>query len=333
MDRIPTKISFVVSIIIAILLSLSPILLLFEHHGWSDILDKIVLFLTAFLIAVSNIFLQSRIQSKAITLRKLILYTVLFNFTLFGINVLVRTPFWIVIPFHKPPLFLFVAIDWVRHIIIALVSYWIVSLFNKNAQQVGYEIKLNKLENQNLQLQLKNLTAQLQPHFFFNSLNVLSELVHIDVKKSDDYIQHLSNIFRYVLSSQETSIILLTDEINFIKSYLFLLNIRFENAVRIEYNLSEEENYAIPSLCSLIVLENIVKHNNINNITISISISNNDSLSIGNSKNKKMKFEVESLGLGLANIDKKCQLLLRRGIKIKETKDMFEVEIPLNKLG
>jgi len=220
----------------------------------------------------------------------------------------------------------------VRHIIITLVSYWIISFLRKNAQQADYKIKLNKLENQTLQLQLKNLTAQLQPHFFFNSLNVLSELIHTNVKKSDDYIQHLSNIFRYVLSSQETSIISLAEEFNFIKSYLFLLKIRFENAVKIEYNISDEENYTIPSLCTLIVLENIVKHNNINNITINISISSTQSLIISNSKNKKKRFEVESLGLGLANIDKKCHLLLQRGIKINETEEIFEVEIPITKL-
>jgi sensor histidine kinase YesM len=332
MDKTSTKTFFLISLIISILLSLSPILILLELHNWFDILDKIVLVLTAFFITFSNLFFQNRIQSKAISLLKLMLYTSLFNLIVFGINIVIRTPFWNIIPFHKPPLFLFVAIDLVRNIIIAFVSYWIISFFKKNNAQIAFKIKLNELEKQTLQLQLKNLTAQLQPHFFFNSLNVLSELIHIDAKKSDDYIQHLSNIFRYVLSSQETSIISLTDELDFIKSYLFLLEIRFENALNIEYHICDEKNFTIPSLCSLIVLENIVKHNNMNNIKISISTSQNESLLISNSKNKKKRFEVESLGLGLANIEKKCQLLLHRGIKINETEDVFEVEIPLTKL-
>lgn len=333
MDRISTKIYVLISLIIAILLSLSPTLILLEHHSWFDILDKIILVLTAFFIAISNLFFQDRVQSKAFSLLKLILFTSFFNLILFGINLLIRIPFWNMIPFHKPPLFLLAAIDLVRHIILALVSFWVISFFNKNVQQVAYKIKLSELENKTLQLQLKNLTAQLQPHFFFNSLNVLAELIHIDVKKSDNYIQHLSNIFRYVLSSQEISIISLNDEINFIKSYLFLLKIRFENSISIDFDISNENNVTIPSLCSLAVLENIVKHNHINNIKIMVSTANNNQLLIiRNSKNKKKRFEVESLGYGLANIDKKCQLLFQRSIKINETEDTFEVQIPLNKV-
>jgi sensor histidine kinase YesM len=334
MDKISTKTYLLFSLIIAFLLSLSPILILLEHHRFLDVLDKLVLFITAFFITFSNLIFQNRIQSKSFSLLKIILYTSLFNLILITINLLIRIPFWGMIPFNKPPLFVFVAIDLVRQIILALVAYWVIFFLNKNAMQVAYKIKLSELENQTLHLQLKNLTAQLQPHFFFNSLNVLAELIHIDVYKSDHYIQHLSNIFRYVLSSQETSFTALTEEISFIKSYLFLLKIRFDNSIDIDYDITNEKNLIIPSLCSLVVLENIVKHNHINNLKINISTSSiNQSLIIRNSKNKKNKFVVESLGLGLANIDKKCQLLLQRGIKINETEDVFEVEIPLKKVN
>ncbi|NJN33024.1 MAG: histidine kinase, partial [Saprospiraceae bacterium] len=286
-----------------------------EHHHWVDFIDKGVLILTAFFITFSNLLFQSKIQSKTISLSKIFFYTFIINALLFGANLLMRLPFWNMIPFHKPPLLVFGAVDLVRSLIIALVSYWVISFLNKNSSQVALQLKLNELENQTLQLQLKNLTAQLQPHFFFNSLNVLSELIHIDQKKSDKYIQRLSNIFRYVLIHQDTPIISLTDEINFIKSYLFLLKIRFDNSVEIKYNISSIESYIVPSLCSIIVLENIVKHNNIENLTIIISISNeNKELIISNTKNRKSRNEVKSMGLGLTNIDKKCQLLLHKSI-------------------
>jgi two-component system, LytTR family, sensor kinase len=238
------------------------------------------------------------------------------------------------IPFHKPPLVIFGAIDLVRSVIIAFVSFWVITFLNRNVSQLALKIKLNELENQTLHLQLKNLTAQLQPHFFFNSLNVLSELIHIDTKKSDKYIQHLSNIFRYVLTNQDNPIISLTDEINFIKSYLFLLKIRFEDSVIINYRINNTESYELPSLCSLTVLENIIKHNKINKTIIEISISEEHQIIIiSNTKNQKNQNEIEHMGFGLTNIDKKCQLLLQRGIEINETEGTFEVNIPINKVS
>jgi sensor histidine kinase YesM len=319
-----------VSVIVAMLLSLSPILFLAEQHSWLDVADKIVLVLTAIFITFFNLQFQKKVQGAGFSLIRLLTYTLLFNLLLFLLNIAGRTPVWLAIPFPKPPLFIFMAIDVVRQFIIAIVAYWIVSFFNKNAAEVAYKMRLTGLENQTLQLQLKNLTAQLQPHFFFNSLNVLAELIHIDVHKSDQYIQHLSNVFRYILSNQEISFIPLKEELNFIKSYLFLLQIRFEDLVSIDYKVQNHENYAIPALCSLVVLENIVKHNYMTNMNIQIAVSaDGQVLIISNSKNMKNVKEVDSLGLGLANINEKCTLLLQKGISINESESFFEVSIPL----
>ena len=335
MYKITTKIYVILSLIVAILLSLSPILILLEHHNhWIDILDKVVLIIPAFFIAFSNLLFQTKLQSKSISLSRLIFYTLLFNVILFIANFLIRLPFWNMMPFQKPPLLVLGAIDLVRSIIISLVSFWIILFLNKNNNQIALKIKLNELENQTLQLQLKNLTAQLQPHFFFNSLNVLSELIHIDTKKGEDYIRHLSNIFRYVLINQNTPIISLNDELNFIKSYLFLLKIRFENSINIKYDITNSDDFTIPSLCSLIVLENIVKHNNIENLIIEISISQESKeIIFSNTKNIKNRNKVESMGLGLSNIDKKCKLLFKKSITICETENIFAVKIPLHKIS
>lgn len=319
-----------VSLIVAILLSLSPILFLAEQHSWLDVADKIVLVFTAFLITFLNLVFQKRIQSSALSLLHLMVYTLFFNLLLWGINVLSRTPVWQAMPFPKPPLFIFMAIDLIRQFIIAMVAYWITSFLNKNAIEAAYKLRLTVLENQTLQLQLKNLTAQLQPHFFFNSLNVLAELIHIDVRKSDQYIQHLSNVFRYILTNQDSSFIPLQEELNFVKSYLFLLKIRFEDLVSIEYKVDKNESFDIPALCTLVVLENIVKHNYLTNINIQIAVSvHSRELSISNTINLKNKKDVQSLGLGLANINEKCTLLLQKAITINQGDNCFKVTIPL----
>jgi LytS/YehU family sensor histidine kinase len=249
---------------------------------------------------------------------------------LFGINIVVRIPFWDKIFLNKPPFVVIIGIDLVRHIIIALLAFWVVSFLRKMAAESRYKSKVHELENQTLQLQLKNLTAQLQPHFFFNSLNVLAELIHIDVQKSDQYIQHLSNIFRYVLTNQERALIDLEEEINFVSSYLFLLKIRFDNTITVTHSLTDVRSFSIPSLCTLVVLENIVKHNNVENMNIDLSLSEDKAyFVIANSLHKKNSIDVDSLGIGLVNIEKRCQLLLHSSIVINETDSLFEVKIPL----
>jgi hypothetical protein len=330
MYKFPIKTFFFLALAIAILLSLSPILILIAHHNRYEVLDKLILFVTAFFITFCNLFFQNWLQTKDTTIGRSVLFAVLLNLILFGINIVVRIPFWDKIFFNKPPFVVIIGVDLVRHIIIALVAFWVVSFLRKMAAESRYKTKVHELENQTLQLQLKNLTAQLQPHFFFNSLNVLAELIHIDVQKSDQYIQHLSNIFRYVLTNQERALIDLEEEINFVSSYLFLLKIRFDNTITVTNSLTDVSTFSIPSLCTLVVLENIVKHNNVENMNIDLSLSEDkDYFVIANSLHKKNSIDVDSLGIGLVNIEKRCQLLLHRSIVINETDSLFEVKIPL----
>lgn len=333
MYQLNKKTFLIASLLIAILLSLSPFFVLMEHHQWPDVLDKSILLLTAFFISYLNLHLQHWLQKNSFTKFKYLIYLLLCNLFIFGINVFIRIPFWNLITIRKPPLPFLVAVDFVRSVIIVLVTYIIIAFLIKSAKQVAFTAKINSLENQKLQLQLSNLTAQLQPHFFFNSLNILSELIYIDTQKSESYIQHLSNIFRYVLTNQDAPFVPLTNEIGFIESYMYLLQIRFNNTIAVTYNLNNQKKLRIPSLCCLIVVENIVKHNNIHNMQISISTSSDDKfLLIANSINKKSQLDVKSLGFGLANINTKCELLLKQSIRITETKEIFEVAIPLDKI-
>lgn len=330
MYKFPIKTFFFLALAIAILLSLSPILILIDHHNRYEVLDKLILFVTAFFITFCNLLFQNWLQAKDTTIGRSVLFAVLLNLILFGINIVVRIPFWDKIFLNKPPFVVIIGIDLVRHIIIALVAFWVVSFLRKMDAESRYKSKVHELENQTLQLQLKNLTAQLQPHFFFNSLNVLAELIHIDVQKSDQYIQHLSNIFRYVLTNQERALIDLEEEINFVSSYLFLLKIRFDNTITVTHSLTDVRTFSIPSLCTLVVLENIVKHNNVENMNIDLSLSEDkDYFVIANSLHKKNSIDVDSLGIGLVNIEKRCQLLLHTSIVINETDSLFEVKIPL----
>lgn len=330
MEKENSPYNYFFAAVISLLLSVSPMLLLFEHHQWEDVIDKIFLFATAFLIAFANLKFQNNRFDKSVSVSALLTQTILLNLMLFGINALVRLPFWIYVQTHRPPIFILLSIDLVRSMMIALVSYFIVAFLAKNRIQEYNKQKIKTLENLSLQLQIASLTAQLQPHFFFNTLNVLSELIQTDIKKSEKYIQQLSQFFRYVLATQQHNFVSLTEEMAFINTYLYLISIRFENEMTIKLSLQNQDKYSIPSLCTLIVFENIIKHNNISAMHIDVSLSEQDKfLKISNSLNRKKNVAENSLGYGLENINKKCELLLQKSIRIQTSENRFEVEIPI----
>ncbi|MCB9016786.1 MAG: histidine kinase [Lentimicrobiaceae bacterium] len=332
MSRQNLTYNLIFSGVITFLLSLSPVLLLIDHHQWPDIVDKCLLIFTTFIITSVNLKFQNQFHEKSFSSLKFACYVILMNLLLFGLNLLIRIPFWTYIQPDGPPIFIKLSIDIVRSLIIIIATYFIVAFLAKNKLHYNNILKIKDLENESLQLQLKGLTAQLQPHFFFNSLNVLSELIQSDLKKSDEYIQQLSQFFRYVLSNQQNHFVSLKDEIQFINTYIYLLKIRFENAITITYHFDRNLPFLVPSLCSLIVLENIVKHNNISEMEINVSVTDDDNyLKFSNKINRKKSFEVNKLGYGLENINKKCELLLQKSITVNQSDTVFEVAIPLSK--
>jgi sensor histidine kinase YesM len=96
--------------------------------------------------------------------------------------------------------------------------------FQRNRQ---LELSITRLEKEKLATELTALRQQVNPHFLFNSLNVLSELMHEDVEKADNFIQHFSRIYRYVLDINQEAVVTVQQEVDFLQSYLFLHKIRF----------------------------------------------------------------------------------------------------------
>ena len=321
-----------ISILISILVSLSPTLLLIEHHAPNDIVDKVILFLTAFITTFFNIRFQNWIQPKVKSIGLIIFYTLLLNIVLFGFDILLRFPLWNSFTTDKPLLIILVLVEWIRNLIIGFVAFFLVRYLIKNEKEKENQLKFQAIENENLQLQLNALTAQLQPHFFFNNLNVLAELIQVDTEKSEEYIQNLSKFFRYILSIQQNPLINLSDEIEFIQTYIYLLKIRFGDGIKITYLLDKMNYYSIPSLSTLIIMENIVKHNVIQSVHIDFTLDEIDSvLKIKNTIHHKNNLPNEKLGYGLENINKKCKLLLNKNIQVAKNKEYFEVEIPIKK--
>jgi sensor histidine kinase YesM len=125
-------------------------------------------------------------------------------------------------------------------------------------------LKLEKaqLEKENIRAQFEALRQQVNPHFLFNSLNSLKALASTHPEQVENYVIQLSSTYRYLLNHRSRDLVLLREELEFLKSYFYLLNMRFEKALEISIDIDAEyHNWNIPPLTLQILIENAVKHN------------------------------------------------------------------------
>ena len=147
-------------------------------------------------------------------------------------------------------------------------------------------IDIEHYKAETLQAQLQNLKNQINPHFLFNNLSVLSSLVYKDQDKAVDFINQLSKVYRYLLDNRNSELVTLENELTFIKSYIYLLLIRFDTNIEFKIDVeSEFMNKLIPPLSLQILIENAIKHNEISNelpLTISINVFENQLMIVNN---------------------------------------------------
>jgi len=169
-----------------------------------------------------------------------------------------------------------------------------------------------KLQKENLQSQFEVLKQQVNPHFLFNSLNVLTSLIKVDPDLAEMFTEKLSKVYRYVLENKEKDLVTLGTELDFIKSYLFLLNIRFAGKVQVKTDVAdfETEKQVVPMALQLLI-ENAIKHNTFSRkspLNIEISAQGTGYLTVVNNLQNR-KTQMTSTGVGLINISKRYSLL------------------------
>ena len=212
-----------------------------------------------------------------------------------------------------------------------LCAYLLMSniLIIKNIQSA--EITAQQLEKENLKGQLSALKNQISPHFLFNSLSVLSSLVKEDVAASEKFIDQLAKAYRYILETETGDIVQLHTELDFLNSYVYLLQIRFGHKFYVHINVSEQEsieNFIAPLTLQLLV-ENAVKHNKMSSkepLVININIRDNYLWIINNLQERE---DLQSTRVGLQNIISRYQLLSPLPVSFFKTTRDFIVKIPL----
>jgi len=223
---------------------------------------------------------------------------------------------------------------------LALAFAFRINLFLHTINAIVYfngKLKDSRLEAERLKTisaesQFEALRNQINPHFLFNSFNVLTELVRKDADVATDFIQQLSRVYRYLLYNQESETVHLKAEMEFVEAFIFLLKIRFAESIFIRTDLSGEqmESYAIPPAALQIPVENAIKHNIVSRkkpLTIEIFIDDNY-LVVRNNLQRRQTY-IESGGLGLQNIQQRFAYLTQQKVQIEESETHFTVKLPL----
>ncbi len=218
-------------------------------------------------------------------------------------------------------------------IIAALIIGALLYLFIK--QREKRINNLNTLKNQKIQSQLETLRNQVNPHFLFNSFNILVSEIENNPEDAVIYTERLSDFYRSLIQHREKDIIPLEDELNTLNDYIFLQEKRFASGLAIQIDIKPEiiESSYIPPLVLQMLVENAVKHNIVSKevpLSIYIKDVDEDCLAVRNNINKKMQPERRS-GLGLQNIQKRYALLHAKQVSIESDENYFTVKIPLIK--
>lgn len=192
-------------------------------------------------------------------------------------------------------------------------------------------VEVEKYKTESLQAQLQNLKNQINPHFLFNNMSVLSSLVYKDQDKAVDFINQLSKVYRYLLDNKDKELVALEDELKFIQSYTYLLKIRFDTNIRFVVEVGEDSyRKLLPPMALQILVENSIKHNEISEeqpLTVSISIKD-DMLQVSNNLQLRINNE-PGCKTGLKNIQDRYNYFTETPIEIIQNVNSFIVKIPL----
>ncbi|MBO4233466.1 histidine kinase [Riemerella anatipestifer] len=179
--------------------------------------------------------------------------------------------------------------------------------------------------------QFQSLKTQLDPHFLFNSLNVLTALIEENPPKAQKFTEDMSKIYRYVLEQRDKKTVSVAEEISFAKTYAELLKTRFEDSVNFSFDINPNfENHLVVPLSLQLLLENVIKHNFATiQKPLNIKVYTSSSYLMVENNLQAREMPAGSTGVGLKNIQQRYALLTHKEVNIVKNETIFRVEIPL----
>lgn len=190
------------------------------------------------------------------------------------------------------------------------------------------------LKAENMEAKFELLKRQINPHFLFNSLNTLRTMVRSGDRASEEYILHLSDMYRQILNKRDSSFASLKEELDFLDSYLFMLRVRHKEGLQVEINVDPDSvESSLPTFSLQLLVENCIKHNIVSAskpLHVVISLPSKDEIRVENNFQPKSSKEVNSSGIGLANLRERYKLLgISDGVDVRQESGKFTVTLKL----
>lgn len=213
------------------------------------------------------------------------------------------------------------------------VEAWMLTRENQTLQSEKAKLMLlaEKQEKQHIISQYETLKNQVNPHFLFNSLNTLSNLIHEDRTLAEDFLTKLTRVYRYVLELKEEITVPLDRELSFVKHYIFLQQIRFDHALQVHWEVPEEKRMLhLPPMTLQLLVENAVKHNVVSKsqpLKVELLVEENHFVVKNNYQPRNE--QIASTKVGLANLISRYELLGSIPPEFYRDGDMFLARVPL----
>lgn len=259
-----------------------------------------------------------------------ILLLILNNLTALGFSLLVGL-------FEDSGFSFFHQMMYIVSVIVTFVSYvytnarYMDFIVASEKQKKELEISLLKEKEHTAQMQLEVLKAQINPHFMFNNFSILSELIMEDHCLAEKFLDNLSKVYRYVIQNLKRDTIPISEEIVFLRSYIYLMQIRYGDAVRIEVDDAlEYTNGMIPPTSLQLLVENAIKHNSMSRqIPLSIRIYCKGNDVVVENDLHPVASNLTSTGIGHRNIIERYFLLCKRKPVIEKQDKKYIVKLPI----
>ena len=221
-----------------------------------------------------------------------------------------------------------------NYLVTIIITFFVTLAFHAFYFYKAYQenkVKEQKIIAGTASAQFESLKNQIDPHFLFNSLNVLSSLIEENPESAQKFTTSLSKVYRYVLDQKDKELVSVAEELKFAKTYMNLLKMRFENSITFEIpeGFDNEEAKVVP-LSLQLLLENCIKHNVVSEakpLHIKISIENNQLVVANNFQKKEVLSDRK--GVGLQNIVSRYAILTDRSVKVQEDEQSFKVFLPI----
>jgi len=301
---------------------------------WKEFWQSMIFSMTIYLCNAASFILLRRKYKKALFTKKYIAYGILGNIVASIIGIFLSRLILRVVVYNTP-LNLFLVGERPEYYLSSFLISMLVALLFYAAYYYKFykekQVKEQKIIAGSASARFDALKNQLDPHFLFNSLNVLTSLIEEDPSQAQKFTTSLSKVYRYVLEQKNKDLVTVDEELNFARTYVRLLKMRFEDSIIFEIpdKCSNPDAKIVP-LSLQLLLENAVKHNVVTSSKpLHIRVFEKDGKLVVSNNLQEKQVVKKSSGVGLQNIKQRYGILTDHQVDIKKTVSDFSVSLPM----